>query len=160
MLCAYYSKLIPNCFLAGRNIFGHNGIVLDLTSLAYQPKSRERSPHPRRRVTFARTDKKKVYPAHTPELDEDDDEKPLVRPNRAIVSEDEDDKPLVQSTSRTKSTKEKRESAAARRTPAQSRRRKGPPVWRDPSVTLKPDVSGNARERSEEGSIFVQKSRR
>ena len=30
---------------------GH--IVLDLTSLAYQPKSRERAAHPKRHVTFA-----------------------------------------------------------------------------------------------------------
>ena len=30
---------------------GH--IVLDLTSLAYEPKSRERSGHPKRHVTFA-----------------------------------------------------------------------------------------------------------
>ena len=33
-------------------------IVLDLTSLAYQPKSRERSPHPKRHVTFALSDQK------------------------------------------------------------------------------------------------------
>ena len=32
-------------------------IVLDLTSLAYHPKSRERSVHPKRHVTFALTDK-------------------------------------------------------------------------------------------------------
>ena len=28
------------------------------------------------------------------------------------------------------------------------------PVWRDPSATREPDVSGNSRERSEKGSIF------
>ena len=67
---------------------GH--IVLELTSLAYQPKPRERSPHSRRHVTFALTDKKSVYPAHSPELDEDDDDEPLVRPDRASVFEDED----------------------------------------------------------------------
>ena len=52
---------------------GH--IVLDLTSLAYQPKSRELSAHPKRHVTG-----------------EDDDE-PLVCPDRTAVTEDEDDQP-------------------------------------------------------------------
>ena len=50
--------------------------------------------------------------------------------------------------------REKRESAVERRTLAQVRRRKGPPVWRDPSATLDQDVSGNSRERSEEVSIL------
>ena len=49
---------------------------------------------------FALTDEKSVYPAHTSELDEYDDDKPLVRPDRASVPEDEDDEPLVQSTSK------------------------------------------------------------
>ena len=40
--------------------------------------------------------------------------------------------------------------------PAPSRRKKGPPVWRDPSATMEPDVSRNSRERSEEGSILVK----
>ena len=127
---------------------GH--IVLDLTILAYQPKSRERSPHPRKHVTFALSDQNSVYPAHTPELDQDDDDKPLVRPDRASASED--DNPLLQSTSRTELIKEKRESAAERSVPTPLRKRKGPPVWRDPSATLEPDVSGNSRERSEEVS--------
>ena len=94
-----------------------------------------------------------MYPVHSPELDEDDDVKPLVRPDRTAVSEDEDDKPLEQPASRKESVEEKRESAAERRVPAQSRRRKGPPVWRDPSTTLEQDVSGNSRERSEEVPI-------
>ena len=46
---------------------GH--IVVDSTSLTYQPKSRERSTHPKRHVTFALADKKSVYPVHSPELD-------------------------------------------------------------------------------------------
>ena len=62
---------------------GH--IVLELTILAYQPKSRERSPHPRKLLTFALSDQNSVYPPHTRELDEDDDDKPLVRPDRSIV---------------------------------------------------------------------------
>ena len=57
---------------AGYSTMGH--IVLDLTSLTYQPKSRERSVHPKRHVTFALTGKKSVYPVHSPELDEDDDD--------------------------------------------------------------------------------------
>ena len=66
--------------------------------------------------------------------------------------EDEDDKPLVKPALREETLK--RESAAERRVPAQSRRRKGPPVWRDPSATLKLDVSRNSRERSEDVSIW------
>ena len=84
---------------------GH--VVLDLTSLAYQPNSRERSPHLRRHVTIA----------HTPELDEDYNDKPLVRPDRASVSEDEDDNLLVQPSSRKEPLKEKREPAAERSIP-------------------------------------------
>ena len=52
--------------------------------------------------------------------------------------------------------KEKRESSAERRTPAQFPKRKGPPVWRDPTATLEQDVSGNSRESSKEVSILAQ----
>ena len=52
---------------AEHSTMGH--VVLDLTSLTYQPKSRERSTHPQRHVTFALTDNKSVYPVHSPELD-------------------------------------------------------------------------------------------
>ena len=51
---------------------------------------------------------------------------------------------------------EKRELVAGGSIPTPLRRRKGPPVWRDPSATLEPDVSGNSRERSEKGSILGQ----
>ena len=81
------------------SIMGH--IVLDLTSLAYQPKSRERSAHPKRHVTFALSEQKSAYPAHTRDLDEDDDDKPLVCPESVTPSEDEDDEPLVRPSSRT-----------------------------------------------------------
>ena len=93
-----------------------------------------------------------AYPAQTRELDEDEDDQPLVRSNCDADSEDEDDKPLVQSTSIKEPVGERRESAAIRRVPTPLRRRKGPPVWRDPSATLEQDVSGNLRERSEEGN--------
>ena len=133
---------------------GH--IVLDLTSLAYQPKSRERSSHTKRRVTFTLSEQKSAYPAHTQELDKDDADKPLVCPERITVSEDEDDERLVRPSSRQEPVKEMRDSAAERGIPTPLRRRKGPPVWRDPPVTLEPDVSGNSRERSEEVSILVR----
>ena len=75
---------------------GH--IVLDLTSLAYQPKSRERSGRPTRDVTFALSQRKSAYPARAQELDVDEDERPLVGPDNITVSEeeDEDDKLFVQ----------------------------------------------------------------
>ena len=69
-------------------------------------------------MTFALTDTKTVYPVQSPELDEDNDDKPLVRSDRAADSEDEDDKPLVQSSSRKELVKEWRESATERRTPS------------------------------------------
>ena len=75
---------------------GH--IVLELTSLSYKPKSRERSAHPRRHVTFAMSEQKSAYPAHTREPDEDEADKPVVFSDRTADSEDEDDKPLVQFT--------------------------------------------------------------
>ena len=133
--------------------------MLDLTSLACQPKSRERSTHPKRQVS-ALSEQKSAYPAHTRELDEDEDDKPLVRPDRPTVSADEDDQPLVQTASRKELVEEKRESTAHRRVPALVRRGKGPPVLRDPSTTLEHDVLGDSRERSEEVSILVQKIRR
>ena len=105
---------------------GH--IVLDLTSLAYQPKSRWRSAHPKRHVTFALSEQKSAYPAHTRELDEDDADRPLVCPERVTVSEDEDDERLVRPSSRKERVKEKREFAAKRSVPTQLRRRRGPPV--------------------------------
>ena len=53
---------------------------------------------------------KSAYPAHSHELDDDEDDKPLVRSDRATVSEEEDDKPLVQPASRSETVK--RESAS------------------------------------------------
>ena len=95
-----------------------------------------------------------MYPIHSQQPDEDDDYEPLVRSDRAADSEDEDDKPLVQPSSRKEPVKEKRESAAERRTCANLLKRKGRPVWRDPSTTQDQDVSGNSREGSEEVSIL------
>ena len=130
---------------------GH--IVLDLTSLASQPKSHERSARPTKHVTFALSQRKSAYPARIQELDEDEDDEPLVRPDRTTVSDDEDEhvKPLVQPASALK-----HESSAIRRVPTPLRRSKGPPVWRDPSATLEQDVSGTSRERSEDVSSLVK----
>ena len=86
-----------------------------------------------------------MHPVHLPKLDENDDDKPLVRPDHACVSEDEDDEPLVQPKLKNKvgtchaftGTKKKRTSS-----------------WRDPSAPAEPHASTNSRERSEEGSIL------
>ena len=124
--------------------------MLDLTSLAYQPKSRERSARRTKHVTLALSQRRSAYAAHTRELDEDEDEQPLVRSDGKADSEDEDDKPLVQLTSRKEPVEDKRESAAARRVPAQLRISKGCPAWQEPSAKLEQEVSGNSRERSED----------
>ena len=88
-----------------------------------------------------------AYPARVQELDDDEDDRPLVRSDHTSVSEeeDEDDKPLVQPTSVLK-----RESSAKRSVPTPLRRRKGPPIWQYPSATLEQDVSGTSRERAED----------
>ena len=103
-------------------------MVLDLTSRAYQPKSRERSVRPTKHASFVLSQRKPAYLAHTQELDDDEDDKPVVRPDSTTVSgkEDEDDKPLVQLTSVLN-----RESSATRSVLSPLRRRKGPPVWQD-----------------------------
>ena len=131
---------------------GH--IALDLTSLAYQPKSRERSSRPAKHVTFALSQRRSMYPARVQKLDDDEDDRPLVGSDPSTFSdeEDEDDKLLVQSPSA-----RKRESSAIRRVPTTLRRRNGPPVWRDPSATLEQDVSGTSLERSEDVSSLDKK---
>ena len=135
---------------------GH--IVLGSTCLAYQPKSRERSARPTKHATFALSQQKLADPAHLQELGDDEDDKPLVRSGHTTLSDDEDDKPLVQPASRSEPVK--RESASIRRVPTPLRRRKGPPVWRDPSATLEQDVSGTSRERSEGASSLGKPFRR
>ena len=107
------------------------------------PNLHEQLVHPKRHVTFALSEQKTAYPAHTREL-----------------YEDEDDQLLVQPTSRKEPVEEKRESAAARRVPAQVRIRKGPPAWQDPSSKLEKEVSENSSERSEEVSILGSKADR
>ena len=145
----WYSSPVEHCTM------GH--IVLDLTSLACQPKLRERSARPTKHVTTSQSLQKSAYPALPQELDDDEDDKPLVRPDRTTVSEDEDeDKPLVQPAP--KGEPLKRESSATRRVPTLVRRRKGPPVWRDPSATLEHDVSGTSRERPEDVSSLGKNS--
>ena len=84
---------------------GH--VVLDLTSLTYQPKSHKRSARSAKQITFAVSEGKSG-------LDDDEDGKPLVRSDRTTVPEDEDEenKPLVQPASGDKRLK--RESSAIR----------------------------------------------
>ena len=137
---------------------GH--IVLDLTSLAYQPmtKSREWSGHPRRHVTFAVTEQNLAYPAHTRDLQEDEDNGSLVHPDHTVVSGDEDGQPLVRPASRKELVKEKCDPAADHRIPARVGRRKGPPMWQDPTVALWQNVSVNSRERSKDVSILGRKA--
>ena len=80
---------------------GH--IVLDLTSLAYQPttKSRERSGHPRRHVTFAMSERKtSISSSYTYDMHEDEDDGPFAQRDHIVVSDDEDDQPLVRPASK------------------------------------------------------------
>ena len=108
-------------------------MVLDLTGLAYQPKSRERSGHPRRHITFTMTEQKLAYPAHTRDLQEDEDDGSLEHPDHTVVSDDEDDQPRVQPASRKEPVEEKCDPAADHRIPSRVRRRTGPPVCQDPT---------------------------
>ena len=88
--------------------------------------------------------------------DEDEDDTPLVGPTtrkepleggRDEAIDDEDLAPLVlPRPSRPPET-------------AQRQKRKGPPVWQDPTATLEQQVSRDSREREEETSIFGQKGR-
>ena len=103
---------------------------------------------------LTRRDCQKIRESSSFELDKYYDDKPFVRPDRASVCEDEDDQLLAQPESRTEMMKEKRELVEERSMPTPLRKRKGPPVWRDPSATMEPHVSGNSRERSEEGPIW------
>ena len=133
---------------------GH--IVLDLTSLTCQPttKSSHRSGHPKKHVIVAMSERKPAYPAHTLDMheDENEDDKPLARPTtrkesieeRALAIDDEDLAPQIPS-----------------RPPeiAQRQKRKGPPIWQDPTAILKQRVSRDSRERQEEEtSIWGKKS--
>ena len=137
---------------------GH--FLLDLTSLTYQPttKSSDRLGHPKRHVTFALSERKPAFPAHALDMHED---------------EDENEKPLVRLTSRKKPLEEGRDQAIGdeglaplvpsrpSRPPetAQRQKRKGPPVWQDPTAIMKQQVSKDSREREQETSILGKKVR-
>ena len=124
-------------------------IVLDMTSLAYQPTtmSRERCGHPRRHVNFAMSERKTAYPAHAQDMYEDEDERPIAQRDHTVVSDDGDGQPLVQSAPKKEPAKEMRDPATddgdlaplvPPRPPSAVpvRRRKRPPVWQDPIATL------------------------
>ena len=79
-------------------------IVLDLASLADQPKSRERSARHTKHEISALSQRKSAYLARAQELDDEEDDRLLVRPNRTSGSEEEDkgDRPLMISASKKK----------------------------------------------------------
>ena len=144
-------------------------IVLDLTSLAFQPttKSRERSGHPRRHITFAMPERKPAYPALAQDMREDEDDRHLAQRDHSVVSDDGDGQPLVQPAPRKEPAEERRDPAShdgdlapfvPPRPPPLARRRKGPPVWQDPTATLDQEVSGDSRERAEDASILGNKA--
>ena len=99
--------------------------------------------------------RKLAYPARNQELDDDEDDKPLVRPGSTTVSEeaDEDDKPLVQLASREKTLIFFKTQCSYKVT-----KKKRTSVWQDPSATLEQDVSGSSRERSEDVSSLDKNS--
>ena len=82
--------------------------------------------------------------------------------DHAVASEDEDDQPLVRPATRKEPLEERLDPATddgdlaplvpprpPRPSPvAPLRRRKGPPVWHDPTSTLEQEVTGISRERS------------
>ena len=86
-----------------------------LTSLAYQRKSRERSACPTKHVTFALSQRKSAYPARAQDLDDDEDDKPFVRPDRTTVSEEEGGDINLWCNLASKEKAPKRESSAIRR---------------------------------------------
>ena len=136
---------------AESSTMGH--IVLDLTSLTYQPKTKSshRSGHPKKHVIFAMSERKPAYLAHALDMheDEDEDDKPLVNPTtrkepleegRDQTIDDEDLAPLVP-------PRPSRPPQAGQR-----QKKKGPPVW-----ILEQEVSRDSRERAEEKSILGKK---
>ena len=133
-------------------------MVSDLTSLAHQPKLRERPTHPKRHVTFALSEKKSAYPAHTRKLDEDEDGRllfvktalPFLKTKRISLWCN-----LHQEKNRWKKSVNLPQNAEL----LHRYEEEGPPICRDPSTTLEQDVLGNSRERSEEVSILGKKSR-
>ena len=139
----------------------HNGtycVRLDESCVAAM--SRERSTRPTKHVTFALSQQKSAYPAHTQELDAEGGDKPRARSDRTTVSEDEDEdnKPLVQPASRSEQLK--RESPAIRRIPTPLKRRKRTSSLARPSATLEQDVSRTSRERPENVSSLRKKKTR
>ena len=91
-------------------------------------KSREQPGHPKRHVTFAMAERKPAYPAHAPDMHQD---------------EDKDDKLLVTLGSPKTTFKWKR---------------KGSAIWQDPTAFLQQKVSRDSRERAEDTSILGRKA--
>ena len=96
---------------------------------------------------------KSVYPAHSQDLDDDEDDKLVVRSDRTAVSEDEDDKSLVQPALRSDTVKS--EFCCNTQSPYTVTKKK-----RTSSLArLEQDVSGASRERSGEVSSVGKKNR-
>ena len=102
-------------------------------------------------------------------MHEDEAEGTLAQQDHTVVSGDEDDQPLVQPAPRKEPAEEMRDPAAddgdltplvpPRPPPAAPvQRRKGPPVWQDPTATLEQEMSGDSRERAEDASILGRKA--
>ena len=86
------------------------------------------------------------------------------------MDEDEDDKPLVRPASRKEPAKEKRDLdtddedllplVPPRPPPAAPvRKRKGPPAWQDPAGTLEHEVPEDLGERAEDTPIWGRKQK-
>ena len=115
------------------------------------------------------SERKPVYPALAQDMYEDEDERPLAQRDHTVVSVAGDDQPLVQSAPRKEPAEERRARATddgdlaplvpPRPPPAAPvRRRKGPPVWQDPTATLEQEVSGDSRELTEHASTLGKKA--
>ena len=83
--------------------------------------------------------------------------------------EDKDDKPLVRPASRKEPAQERRDPATDNEdvlplvapilpSAAPMRKRKGPPVWQDPTATLEQEVSRDLRRQAEDTSTLGKKA--
>ena len=117
---------------------------------------------------FGLSQRKSACPARVQKLDDDEDDRPLAQRDHSVVSYDGDDQPLVQPAPRKEPAEERRDPAShdgdlaplvPPRPPPPARRRKGPPVWQDPTATLEQAVSGDSSERAEDASILGKRQK-
>ena len=135
---------------------GH--IVLDLTSLAYQPKLRERPARPTKHVVFALVAKKISVSSACSRTEWRRRWHNLLFVQTALRRFWRRGwwRPLINLWCHLHQEKNQWKTSVNLPPhadfPHQLRRRKGPPVWRDPSATREQSVSGTSRERSEDFS--------